>query len=294
MSFKDLALSLAARGIPVIPVQPLSKETYLPGGEERGSTDPQQIAGWDAENPDYNVGCLGTPNGVTILDCDVPGLMTRIEQETGQKFPATFTVKSGGKQCAHLYFRQTDASRRLGNKKGDGLFDLRGSNHYVVGPGSKLKVKNTSLSSGNSDKSDAYITTEYKIWRDAPIADFPDWLEPWILQNSSSRKGAETGEVDTDSYIKLRNRYKENLNPEDMFGLDGLDNRKAYTPLCTAWLASSTTAGGRKTRLATSSSGWRTNMVTAVPGDGMRSTALSGMPLRRPPASSPLMRAILR
>jgi hypothetical protein len=209
VSFKDIALPLAKRDIPVIPVQPFGKDTYLPGGEERGSLLDKDILAWDRENSEYNVGCLGTAYGVTILDCDVPGLMTRIEQETGQKCPATFTVKSAGKGCAHFYFRQTDASRRLGNKKGDGLFDLRGNNHYVVGPGSALK-----LSDGTIRK--------YAIWRDAPIAEFPEWLEPWILANSSSAKGGATGDVDQDSYRRLRKAYLDNLRPDDMLGLPDL------------------------------------------------------------------------
>jgi hypothetical protein len=204
MSFKDLALPLAQRGIPVIPVEPLSKETRLPGGEERGTTDIKKILMWNEENPSYNVGCLGTADGIVVLDCDVKGLVSRIEKETGQKLPPTLTVQSAGKGCAHLYFRQTDVSRQLGNKKGDGLFDLRGRNHYVVGPGSRLP------------------SGEYKIWRDAPIAEFPDWLEPWILANSSSKKTGATGDVDKDSYGRLRKAYLENLRPEDMFGLPEL------------------------------------------------------------------------
>jgi hypothetical protein len=205
MSFKDLALPLAARGIPVIPVEPLSKETRLPGGEERGTTDPAKIEAWDRENANYNVGALGTADGIVVLDCDVKGLVARIEKETGKKLPPTLTVQSAGKGCAHLYWRQTDVSRQLGNKKGDGLFDLRGRNHYVLGPGSRLQ-------NGN----------EYKIWRDAPIADFPDWLEGWILANSSSKKTGATGEVDGDSYARLRTAYLQNLEPAEMFGLPDL------------------------------------------------------------------------
>jgi hypothetical protein len=208
-TFKDLALPLAARGIPVIPVNPFAKDCYLPGGEERGTTDTDRILAWDRENPSYNVGCLGTQDGITVLDCDIPGLMTRIELETGHKLPSTFTVKSAGKGCAHLYFKQTDVSRRLGNKKGDGLFDLRGHNHYVVGPGSQLKLADGSVK-------------EYRIWRDAPIAPFPDWLEEWIIKNSSSKKSGTAGELDEDSYIRLKKAYMTNLDPEDMFGLENL------------------------------------------------------------------------
>lgn len=209
MSFKDLALPLARRGIAVIPVNPFSKDCYLSGGEERGTTSSSQIVKWDAENPDYNVGCLGTAGGITVLDCDVPGLMTRIEKETGQKFPQTFTVKSGGKGCAHIYFRQTDVSRQIGNKKADGLFELRSRNQYVVGPGSKFR------------KDDGTIG-EYKIWLDREIAEFPEWLAAWVVNNSSSKKGAATGDVDQDSYIRLRRAYQANLDPTDMFGLADL------------------------------------------------------------------------
>lgn len=208
MSFKDLALPLAARGVPVIPVQPLGKETYLPGGEERGTLDPRRIALWDQENPAYNVGSLGTTAGVAIFDCDEPGLIERIQKETGKKFPRTLAVKAinGG---GHLYFKQTAASRRVANKAGEGVFELRGNNLYVVGPGSRAP-------------NDGGVISEYRIVCDAPIAEFPEWLEKWILDNSSSKKGAATGDVDADSYRRLRKSYLENLNPQDMFGLPDL------------------------------------------------------------------------
>ncbi len=209
MSFKDIALPLVKRGIPVIPVEPLSKETRLPGGEDRGTTDIKKIMMWHQDNPDYNVGCLGTTDGITVLDCDVKGLAARIEKDCSRKLPQTLIVQSANKGCAHIYFRSTDASRRLGNKRADGLFDLRGSNHYVVGPGSNIKCDDGEI-------------REYKIWRDAPIADFPDWLEPWILQNSGSKKSAATGEIDGDSYARLRRAYLTNLEPADMFGLPDL------------------------------------------------------------------------
>jgi len=65
MSFKDIALPLAARGMKVIPCQPLAKHTFLRGGPERGTLDPVRILAWDAENPSYNVGSLGTLDGIS-------------------------------------------------------------------------------------------------------------------------------------------------------------------------------------------------------------------------------------
>lgn len=174
MSFRDIALPLAARGIPVIPVQPREKRCILPAWQERASTNVDQIEAWNRENNEFNVGCVGKFDGVAIFDCDVKGLVSRIEKETSQKFPATFVVRSAGRGCAHVYFRHTERSRRLGNRATKDLFDLKAHNAYVVGPGSKLGVNGS--------------TTTYDVFRDAPFADFPDWLAEWIEANSVPEK----------------------------------------------------------------------------------------------------------
>jgi Bifunctional DNA primase/polymerase, N-terminal len=208
LSFKNIALPLIARGIHVIPVQPFKKFPPLEGGGiERGSTDPARIAEWDAKNPDANVACLGTPDGMAYFDCDEPRLIARIQNETGRKFPRTFSVKAinGG---GHLYFKQTERSRKLGNKAGEGVFELRGNNEYVMGPGSRATNDQGELG-------------EYKIAVDAPFADIPDWLCDWIEANAG-KKVSSTGELDEDSYTKLRAAYLENLNPEDMLRFDDL------------------------------------------------------------------------
>jgi len=170
-TFRDIALPLAARGIKVIPVSPLSKRGVLEDQFKYATTSIQQIEIWNRENPNYNVGCVGTPGTIAILDCDVKGLLKRIEQETGHKFPDTLIVRSAGKGCAHAYLRQTDASRELGNQKAAGLFDLQSVDRYVVGPGSRLD--NGKI---------------YEIVKDAPIADFPDWLVTWIIVNADPDK----------------------------------------------------------------------------------------------------------
>jgi putative DNA primase/helicase len=174
--FKDIALPLAARGVPVIPVQPNDKACFLPDWEKKATTDLAQIEKWNAENPGYNVGCVAKPEGFVILDCDIKGLIKRIEKENGQKFPDTLIVRSAGKGCAHLYFRQTSVSRALGNQKAAGLFDLQSVDKYVVGPGSRLANGKT-----------------YDIVHDSPIADFPDWLERWIRDNADVPKKHSNG-----------------------------------------------------------------------------------------------------
>jgi Bifunctional DNA primase/polymerase, N-terminal len=170
-SFNEIALPLANRGIKVIPVRPLSKEGVLKDQFRYATTSPEQIECWNHENPNYNVGCVGTPDTILILDCDVKGLIQRIEQETGQQLPPTLVVRSAGKGCAHIYFRQTDTSRKLGNKKRAGLFDLQSVDKYVVGPGSRLENGRT-----------------YEIVQDEEIAEFPDWLAEWIIANADPEK----------------------------------------------------------------------------------------------------------
>src|ERR1035437_8289868 len=96
-TFKDHALFLAGLGIPVIPVQPGEKRCLLPDWPKQATTDTAMIECWDKQNPNYDMGCVGKPDLVSIIDCDVKGLALRIEAETGQKFPETLVVRSAGK-----------------------------------------------------------------------------------------------------------------------------------------------------------------------------------------------------
>jgi RecA-family ATPase len=179
--FRDLALPLAERGIPVIPVLPNQKRCVLPEWQTKATTDRDQILRWDAENASYNVGCVGKPQGVVILDCDVVGLKKRIEQETEHTFPPTLIVKSGGKGAAHIYMLQNEWSRKLGNRSAIGLFDLQSIDKYVVGPGSTLGAGQV-----------------YRIIDASTLAEFPEWLYEWIAKHSTPEKSKKHGEHPTD------------------------------------------------------------------------------------------------
>jgi len=170
-TFLEIATPLIHRGIPVIPIRPQSKKGLREDQFEVATTDINVVRGWNDENSAYNVGCVGTPEGVVILDADNPELISRIESETGQRMPQTFTVRSGGKKLPHLYFRQNEMSRAIGNKKASGWFDLQSANKYVVGPGSVLEDGGT-----------------YDVIDDSPVADFPEWLAYWILDNADETK----------------------------------------------------------------------------------------------------------
>jgi hypothetical protein len=172
--FIEIARPLIERGIPVIPLRPFSKRGLFEDQFEMATTDIKIVRQWNAENSLYNVGAVGTPDTICILDCDATGLVERIERETGHKMPRTFTVKSAGKGLPHLYFKQTDMSRAIGNQKAAEEFDLQSVAKYVVGPGSTL----------DNGK-------QWEVTDDAPIADFPDWLAYWILDNCDRKHRAK-------------------------------------------------------------------------------------------------------
>ena len=166
-SFKEIAMPLVARGIPVIPIPARQKGTNLPNWPELASTDPAQIEKWNEENPQYNVGAVAKLGGFWMLDCDVPDLPKTIEKETGQVFPQTFSVRSN--KGLHFYFKHTSASQslkkniQLRDAHGQVLCDGKVHNSYVVGPGSIHP-----------------LGTKYIIENDTEINPAPAWLVAWI------------------------------------------------------------------------------------------------------------------
>jgi hypothetical protein len=86
-NFKENAMLLAARGIPVIPLRPREKGAVLEGWPNLATTDLTRIAKWNQQNAQYNVGAVAKLDGFWMLDCDVLGLPQTIEKETGEVFP---------------------------------------------------------------------------------------------------------------------------------------------------------------------------------------------------------------
>jgi putative DNA primase/helicase len=170
VSFKDAAMALIARGVPVIPIPPRQKGAKLPNWPQLASTGPAQIEKWNLENAQYNCGAVAKLGGFWMLDCDVPDFHQTIEKETGEVFPQTFAVKSS--KGLHFYFRHTAASESLGNlqlknAQGTVLCDVKGNNSYVVAPGSLHP-------SGKL----------YEVINDGEIIEAPNWLVTWIAQQN--------------------------------------------------------------------------------------------------------------
>ena len=176
--FRDIALALAKKGIPVIPIPPRQKGAKRPNWPELASTDQGQIEKWDEENPHYNVGAVAKLDGYWMLDCDVPDLPKTIEKETGQVFPQTFSVTSN--KGLHFYFKHTIASQslkkniQLKDAHGKVLCDVKVHNGYVVGPGSIHP-------SGK----------RYEVVDDTEIIEAPDWLVTWIKQRHEHAEADE-------------------------------------------------------------------------------------------------------
>jgi hypothetical protein len=102
-SFRDIALALVARHIPVIPILPRQKVAVLKNWPDLATTNPGQVEAWNKQNPQYNCGAVDKFEGFWMLDCDVPDLQQTIEKETSQVFPQTFSVRS--RKGLHFYFK---------------------------------------------------------------------------------------------------------------------------------------------------------------------------------------------
>lgn len=174
-TFISRALPLIQRGIPVIPIAPKSKTPILDGWPGKATTSRKQVEEWASEWPDANVGCVASM-GWCYLDDDRGDLVETIEQETGKKFPHTFTVQTSikytGKPGFHYYFQRTAKALEIGNCSVSQTFDFRCDGTQVVGPGS---VHPTGV---------IYTPLDPK----ACIVDIPDWLVDWIEQHAAADK----------------------------------------------------------------------------------------------------------
>ncbi len=175
-TFKQIAVPMIHRNVPVIPLRPKSKEAFLANWTELASTNPIQIDSWDQQYHDSNGACVAyaKPDGTWFFEVDDPSTIKRIENETGQRIPETFQVCSSGEK-RHFYFKQTDASTTMKNRNGKDAegketWSARVDNRYVVAP------KSIHPTSGKT----------YDVVNDAEIVPAPGWLVEWITKNAIS------------------------------------------------------------------------------------------------------------
>lgn len=212
-TFKELALPWVARGFKAIPVARGAKRPVWTGWPQISETETvdqmQARCDNDRRFPRWNCGLMADPNFHCVLDCDSPGLVEQIERETGHKIPETLTVKSAGKGCPHFYFLPTPKSHELNNKSAVSTeghsFDFWVWHQQTLAPGS---IKEPTGS-------------RYELIRDVPMVPIPDWLVDWIAAQHRAHSDA-SGDVDAGALGQLKAAYQRNLNPEDMYNIDGL------------------------------------------------------------------------
>jgi hypothetical protein len=169
MRFKGLAQAMLARGIAVIPLKPNTKVPALVAhGVLDWTLDSNQVEAWDQQQANCNCAAVARPDGCWFLDIDDEAMIPKLLEETGQAaLPETFTVNAS--RGPHLYFKQNDASRAMGNVKLSGVCDAQVSDKYVVAP-------NSMHPSGK----------RYEIAEDLPIIEAPEWLTTWLSKRASA------------------------------------------------------------------------------------------------------------
>lgn len=188
--FMRRASLLIERDVPVIPLRPNTKVAFVSKWQDIATTDRAQVEEWAQDYPDANVASVAKAqlDGVWFFEVDRAGFTKQIEEETGQKIPETFMVRSSPGR-GHYYWKQTAASISMGNRQARDqqgeLWSARVSDRYVVGPGS------------------IHPTTgkTYDVLRDHPIVEAPQWLIDFCIANDAKAKTEKpkTGHAELDS-----------------------------------------------------------------------------------------------
>lgn len=177
-TFREKVAPVVSRGVPVTPVLPNSKRAFLPDWPTSATTDWNKIEEWGrVYGDDYNYAAvaLAKSDGTWFLEIDSRAALERIQKETGQEIPDTFSVRSRPGR-GHFYWKQTAASIAMGNlsqsyvKNGD--WSARVDNQYVVGPGSIHPESKL----------------PYEALGDDPIVPAPDWLVAWCVSQKIEKK----------------------------------------------------------------------------------------------------------
>lgn len=169
MDFFERAYQTTQKGVPVIRLRAKTKIAMDTDWPMLATTDPAILQQWNQETPDANCAAVAkaTLDGVWFLEVDAPEVLARIQEETGQKLPKTYRVRSRPGR-GHYYFRHTPGSIALGNlpqgyvKHAD--FSVRVDNQYVVSANSLHPISGL----------------PYEIISTADICEAPEWLIDWL------------------------------------------------------------------------------------------------------------------
>ena len=152
----EQALELAAKGYPVFPLRPNSKEPSCANGFHTATTDLEQIRQWWRQNPNYNIG-IAAPE-LLVVDVDDPEQFGAGTKQTlfGDFVPPELPVVQTAGGGYHYYMRvDPDWATEWGIGNNVGVLpgiDLKGCGRgYVVGPGSVVAGRSYELVGGWSE-----------------------------------------------------------------------------------------------------------------------------------------------
>jgi hypothetical protein len=207
MSRRDVALSLASKGLRIFPLRPGSKKPYAGEGVSVATIDTDRISRWFAERPDMNFGV--STDGLAVLDIDAKNGVNGFAQAKLLGLPPTMTVVSGN-GGEHRYF----VGAGWGQAPIAPGLDVRATGGYVVGPGCNV--------AGNL----------YVLVNDADPVPVPETLKAYLHPpgyQAERDKQVFRGELDTDIAVRRGVDYCREHAPAEQ----GSRNVSAYVVACT-------------------------------------------------------------
>jgi hypothetical protein len=182
--FFNIAMAARARGFGVTPLR--DKRPFLHAWNRHPLTTETEIRVAAKDYPKCDVGLVmkrrvGEP---FAIDVDVPGVVERMERESGKTLPETYTVLSRPETArykCHIFFRHTKYSDSVFKKNVDaGDYDL-------IGVGTRA----LQVVSEGCVRPD---TGEIRTGNGLPIADCPDWLVDWLVTDSKRLRNEKFAE----------------------------------------------------------------------------------------------------
>ncbi len=149
MTFLDIALRNAARGLRVFPVRAGTKEPHIREFPDLATTDTEQIAQWAQKWPDANCGVIGDDTFL-IVDTDRWSKMQELFASQLQADPALFDTYciSAREDRRQFTFLQTERSRSMQKRnldyavpgEPDNVFEFKSRRKLGMGEGSAHKT----------------------------------------------------------------------------------------------------------------------------------------------------------
>jgi Bifunctional DNA primase/polymerase, N-terminal len=186
-----IATEALNRGFKITPVHPFEKRGVLYNWNRNPTTNLSEVLQQAKDFPNYNVGIVGR-RGVgnhCFLDIDASGVVEQIEGATGRQM-LTYTVCSRPQTAPwkrHYYFKQTEYSFRKLRKEAN----RKDTTKWVISENTGLQMHPTMYDAkgfgggalvvaAGSVRKDGEI---YTVINDVRVADIPDWLVDWLVED---------------------------------------------------------------------------------------------------------------